>query len=369
MPELPEVETVARDLRPQLVVGAHDHRRPQLAGLRTLRDARRARRSRRASSGGDRRGGRPAGEAGRPGALRRRRDHHPPQDDRPALRGAGRRARGPLHPPRARAGRRARAAVPRHPQVRARSGCTARDPVTGELVTRARRRGACSRDSGRSRSTRRSRCATSGAASGGATGRLKPLLLDQSFLAGVGNIYADEALWRARLHPLRTGRHAPAAGRAATCTRPSRTILAEAVERRGSLDRRLHRARRRRLDAGAPQRLPADGRAVPALRPADQADRDRGAVAPTSARGASGCRRRDRAGAAAILRGMTGGRRRGRGPTLDGADRADQAGGRDPRAAARAAGAAGATARCRPRRPADVDPPARRRDPRGRRRS
>jgi formamidopyrimidine-DNA glycosylase len=34
--------------------------------------------------------------------------------------------------------------------------------------------------------------------------KLKALLLDQSFIAGVGNIYADEALWRARLHPLRT---------------------------------------------------------------------------------------------------------------------------------------------------------------------
>lgn len=32
---------------------------------------------------------------------------------------------------------------------------------------------------------------------------LKPLLLDQTFLAGLGNIYADEALYRARLHPLR----------------------------------------------------------------------------------------------------------------------------------------------------------------------
>lgn len=31
---------------------------------------------------------------------------------------------------------------------------------------------------------------------------LKGLLLDQSFVAGVGNIYADEALHRARLHPL-----------------------------------------------------------------------------------------------------------------------------------------------------------------------
>ncbi len=64
-------------------------------------------------------------------------------------------------------------------------------------------------------------------------GRLKSLLLDQSFLAGVGNIYADEALWAARLHPLRS----------APSLRPAderhlydaiRSILAEAVERRGS---------------------------------------------------------------------------------------------------------------------------------------
>ncbi|MBU4199919.1 MAG: bifunctional DNA-formamidopyrimidine glycosylase/DNA-(apurinic or apyrimidinic site) lyase [Verrucomicrobia bacterium] len=32
---------------------------------------------------------------------------------------------------------------------------------------------------------------------------LKPLLLDQAFLAGLGNIYTDEALWEARLHPRR----------------------------------------------------------------------------------------------------------------------------------------------------------------------
>ncbi len=36
------------------------------------------------------------------------------------------------------------------------------------------------------------------------SGRLKPLLLNQQFLAGLGNIYADEALFVARLHPLRT---------------------------------------------------------------------------------------------------------------------------------------------------------------------
>ena len=33
-------------------------------------------------------------------------------------------------------------------------------------------------------------------------GRLKSILLDQSFVAGVGNIYADESLYRAQLHPL-----------------------------------------------------------------------------------------------------------------------------------------------------------------------
>ena len=67
----------------------------------------------------------------------------------------------------------------------------------------------------------------------GRRGRLKPLLLDQGFIAGVGNIYADEALWRARLHPLRS---------AATLRPPDearlyrelRAVLAEAVLRRGS---------------------------------------------------------------------------------------------------------------------------------------
>lgn len=32
--------------------------------------------------------------------------------------------------------------------------------------------------------------------------QLKPLLLDQSFITGIGNIYADEILFRSRLHPL-----------------------------------------------------------------------------------------------------------------------------------------------------------------------
>lgn len=35
-------------------------------------------------------------------------------------------------------------------------------------------------------------------------GRIKPLLLNQKFLAGLGNIYVDEALWTAKIHPMRT---------------------------------------------------------------------------------------------------------------------------------------------------------------------
>jgi formamidopyrimidine-DNA glycosylase len=64
-------------------------------------------------------------------------------------------------------------------------------------------------------------------------GRLKPLVVDQSFIAGVGNIYADEALWRARLHPLRRTPtlHPPDERRLYLAIRD---ILGRAVERRGS---------------------------------------------------------------------------------------------------------------------------------------
>jgi formamidopyrimidine-DNA glycosylase len=67
----------------------------------------------------------------------------------------------------------------------------------------------------------------------GRHGRLKPLLLDQAFVAGIGNIYADEALWRARLHPLRraTSLRPESEGR---LYRAVRSVLAEAIERRGA---------------------------------------------------------------------------------------------------------------------------------------
>jgi len=64
-------------------------------------------------------------------------------------------------------------------------------------------------------------------------GRLKTLLMDQSFLAGVGNIYADEALWRARLHPLRSAATLNA-NHERRLYSAVREVLAEAIERRGS---------------------------------------------------------------------------------------------------------------------------------------
>jgi formamidopyrimidine-DNA glycosylase len=63
--------------------------------------------------------------------------------------------------------------------------------------------------------------------------KIKALLLDQGFLGGVGNIYADEALFRAGIHPL---------VRAAKISRPralrlyqaTREVLSEAIASRGS---------------------------------------------------------------------------------------------------------------------------------------
>jgi formamidopyrimidine-DNA glycosylase len=39
----------------------------------------------------------------------------------------------------------------------------------------------------------------------GRRARIKAMLLDQGVLRGVGNIYADESLWKAKIHPARIG--------------------------------------------------------------------------------------------------------------------------------------------------------------------
>jgi formamidopyrimidine-DNA glycosylase len=62
---------------------------------------------------------------------------------------------------------------------------------------------------------------------------LKAALLDQRVVAGLGNIYADEALWRARLHPLRPAHGLDAAERAAL-TRGIRSALRTGLARQGA---------------------------------------------------------------------------------------------------------------------------------------
>ena len=62
---------------------------------------------------------------------------------------------------------------------------------------------------------------------------LKAVLLDQGVVAGVGNIYADEVLFQARLHPSRLGRELKDA-EADRLRRAITTVLERAIEKRGS---------------------------------------------------------------------------------------------------------------------------------------
>jgi len=63
--------------------------------------------------------------------------------------------------------------------------------------------------------------------------RIKALLLDQSVLRGVGNIYADESLWRARIHPARLGAQL-SKKQSKTLRRVLQEILRKAIVMRGS---------------------------------------------------------------------------------------------------------------------------------------
>ncbi|MEJ2211659.1 MAG: bifunctional DNA-formamidopyrimidine glycosylase/DNA-(apurinic or apyrimidinic site) lyase [Anaerolineae bacterium] len=65
------------------------------------------------------------------------------------------------------------------------------------------------------------------------SGRLKSLLLNQSFVAGLGNIYADETLFRAGLHPLRrAGSLSPSEQE--RLYNAIRSVLRQAVANRGT---------------------------------------------------------------------------------------------------------------------------------------
>jgi formamidopyrimidine-DNA glycosylase len=63
--------------------------------------------------------------------------------------------------------------------------------------------------------------------------RVKALLLDQHVLRGIGNIYADESLWRARIHPMRIGATLKP-DEIHRLYRSMRDVLNEAIRLRGS---------------------------------------------------------------------------------------------------------------------------------------
>ena len=63
--------------------------------------------------------------------------------------------------------------------------------------------------------------------------QLKPLLMDQSFLAGLGNIYTDEALFKAKLHPL-TKANELNADQTAALLCAIRDTLREGIRRNGA---------------------------------------------------------------------------------------------------------------------------------------
>jgi formamidopyrimidine-DNA glycosylase len=68
---------------------------------------------------------------------------------------------------------------------------------------------------------------------------LKAALLDQRLIAGLGNIYVSEALWRAHLSPLReagtiSGRSAKARERASHLASAVRSVIADAIAAGGS---------------------------------------------------------------------------------------------------------------------------------------
>jgi formamidopyrimidine-DNA glycosylase len=67
----------------------------------------------------------------------------------------------------------------------------------------------------------------------GRRARVKALLLDQRVLRGMGNIYTDESLWRARIHPMRLAASMKEADLRRLYT-AVQAILKEAIRLRGS---------------------------------------------------------------------------------------------------------------------------------------
>ncbi len=87
---------------------------------------------------------------------------------------------------------------------------------------------------------------------------MKALLLDQKVLRGIGNIYADESLFRARLHPARIARKSDERSSLLALHGAVRQVLAEAIRFARLLHFRLRRFR------GQARRIPIPASRVPA---------------------------------------------------------------------------------------------------------
>ena len=205
MPELPEVETVRRGLDQVVRRAHHRHRRGAATRGRSAATCPAPplrRLPRRPAVGAVQRRGKYLWLA-----ARRRGDAagRPPRHERPAARAAGRAPAETHLRVRFRFADGGRRAALRRPAHVRRPGASS-----------DRRRRRCpprSRTSPATRSTRRSTTTRSWPRCAAAAPSVKRALLDQTLISGVGNIYADEALWRARLHGARPTERCPARGR------------------------------------------------------------------------------------------------------------------------------------------------------------
>ena len=70
---------------------------------------------------------------------------------------------------------------------------------------------------------------------------IKPYLLDQTLVAGLGNIYVDEVLWRAQIHPARAAQSLTA-GEAEELRKQIIAVLQLGIEKGGSTIRTYRNA-------------------------------------------------------------------------------------------------------------------------------
>ncbi len=122
------------------------------------------------------------------------------------------------------------------------------------------------------RSIRRSAIARSATRCGRKDSAIKRVLLDQTVVSGIGNIYADESLWASRIHP-ETPARSLSTRAVNRLLREVRAVLEKALAEGGtSFDAQYVNVNGQAgYFAHSLNAYGRTGRAVPALRPADRA--------------------------------------------------------------------------------------------------